>query len=62
MLICLGAGPPEKDNPFRPESSNLLDTKIERVDFAIDVGFADAPRDELSVLGAKIENEDHSAL
>jgi hypothetical protein len=32
------------------------------MNFAVHIGFADAARDELRVLGAKIKNEDHSTL
>ena len=32
------------------------------MDFAIHVGFAHAPRDQLRVLAAEIKNEDHCIL
>ena len=39
-----------QDDAFRFQRVNLVEGKIERMDFTVDVGFANAPRDELRVL------------
>ncbi len=51
-----------ENNPFEMQRANFFERDVERMDLAVNLGLPDAPRDQLSILGSEIENEDHSAL
>ncbi len=45
-----------KHDGLRRKLADLVDTVIERLNFGVDVLLADAPRDQLGVLGAVVED------
>ena len=48
-----------KDDSARAHRADLFDREIVRVNLAIDLGLAHAASDELRVLAAEIQNQDH---
>ena len=48
-----------KNYPARIHRADFFGREVERMDFAIHVGFAHAARNQLRVLAAEIENQDH---
>src|SRR5262245_48478901 len=51
---------PGENNPFRIQLTDPVKRHIVRMNFAIDMRFAHTASDQLSVLAAKIENENHN--
>jgi hypothetical protein len=47
-----------EDDALRLEAAERLFRRVERRDFGIDAGFADATRDELCHLAAEVDDED----
>src|SRR6185437_14933449 len=48
-----------KDDAARPHRTNLLEREIERMNLAINLRLADTAGDQLRVLAAEVENQDH---
>jgi hypothetical protein len=51
-----------KDDALRAEAADERVVDVAGMDLAVDLGFADAPRDELRVLGAEIEDQNFLVL
>ena len=51
------SGPTGKDDAFRIEAVECLFRSIERSDFGINAGFANAARDQLRDLAAEVDDE-----
>ena len=52
-------GPARENDAARIHRADFLRREVIRMDFAIDPRLAHAPRDELGILAAEIENQDH---
>ena len=46
-----------EDDAARREVANELDGRVERMDFAVDTGLADAASDQLGVLGTEVDDQ-----
>ncbi len=57
--IVEAGGTTGKDNAAGLQRADFLEGKVIGMDLAIDASLADAPSDELGVLAAKVENQDH---
>src|SRR5258705_9815325 len=62
VVLINARRPAGENNTFRLERGNFVYVEIERMDFAVNFGLADAPRDQLGVLRTEIEDENHSTL
>ncbi len=51
-----------KDDSLRILFENFLNGRGKWQDFAIDLAFADAPGDQLAILGPKIQNENRVVM
>jgi len=49
-----------KDDSFGIERAHFVQREVKWMDFAVYLGLADAPRDQLGILRPEIENENHS--
>jgi len=58
LLLDDAFGTAGEHDALRREAANERLVDVERMDFAVDVRFAQTSRDQLGVLGAEIEDED----
>src|SRR4051812_32089109 len=61
-FICHARWSAREDHALRPPCQDLIDAQVKRMDLAINSLLANAPRDQLGILRAEIENEDEFVL
>jgi hypothetical protein len=61
IVVVDAGGTARQHDAVGLETLDRLERHVERVDLAVNVLLADAARDQLRVLGAEVEDEDHDS-